>query len=115
MWCISACGYVVGETKMTKIFAVYLQASGFTSQSSEYAFECCGKQLGRYDISLSYSSPNVDHVAYFVSSSCLCRFTSPNAVLEARSILVELPLNRRFSRSRRMRCRVGYYILSFTT
>ena len=40
MWCISADEFVVGEAKMTKIFAVCLQASGFTSQSSEYAFEC---------------------------------------------------------------------------
>ena len=37
---------------MTKIFAVYLQASGFASQSSEYAFECGHKQLGRYGIPL---------------------------------------------------------------
>ena len=48
MWCISA--YVVGEAKMTKIFAIYLQASGFPSQSSEYPFECCREQLGRYAI-----------------------------------------------------------------
>ena len=34
MWCISA--YVAGEEEMTKIFAVYLQASGFSSQLSEY-------------------------------------------------------------------------------
>ena len=48
-----------GEAKMTKIFAVYLQASGFPCQPSEYAFECCLKQLGQYGISLSYSSPDV--------------------------------------------------------
>ena len=48
--------YVVGEAKMTKIFAVYLQTSGFPSQWLEYVFECCRKQLGRYGISLSYSS-----------------------------------------------------------
>ena len=29
-WCINACEYVVGEAKMTKIFDVYLQASGFS-------------------------------------------------------------------------------------
>ena len=29
MWCCSAYEYAVGEVKMTKIFAVYLQASGF--------------------------------------------------------------------------------------
>ena len=32
--------------KMTKIFAVYFQVSGFPGQSSEYAFECCRKRLG---------------------------------------------------------------------
>ena len=58
--------YVVGKAKMTKIFNMYLQASGFPSQSSEYAFECCREQLGRYGISLSYSSPDVDLVAFFV-------------------------------------------------
>ena len=63
---ISAYEYVVDETKMTKIFAVYIQASGFPSQSSEYALECCREQLGRYGISLSYSTPGVDLVAFFV-------------------------------------------------
>ena len=117
MWCISTYEYVVGKAKMTKIFAVYRQASG---QSSEYAFECCREQLGRYSISLSYTSPYVDRVA------CLCRWTvfellvrflsgvrcthllSP--VLETRSVLLETALSRMLSRSRRMRCRVGYYI-----
>ena len=61
MWCISAYEYVVSEAKMTKIFAVYLQASGFPSQSSEYAFECCREQLGRYGI-----SPDVDLAAFVV-------------------------------------------------
>ncbi|KAK2170755.1 hypothetical protein NP493_1143g01021 [Ridgeia piscesae] len=51
---------------MTKIDAIYLQASGFPSQSSEYAFECCREDIGRYSISLSYSSPGVDLVAFFV-------------------------------------------------
>ena len=51
---------------MTNLFAVYIQASGFPSQSSEYAFECCREQLGRYGISLSYTSPDVDIVASFV-------------------------------------------------
>ena len=54
------------EAKMTMIFAVYLQASGFPSQPSEYAFECCRKLLGRYGIALSYSSPGFDLVAFFV-------------------------------------------------
>ena len=44
----------------------YLQASGFPSQSPEYAFECCRKQLERYGISLSYSSLDVDLVVFFV-------------------------------------------------
>ena len=56
----------MSSAKMTKIFAVYLQAFGFQSQSSEYAFGCCHKQLGQYGISLSYSSPGVDLVAFFV-------------------------------------------------
>ena len=55
---------------MTKIFAVYLQASGFPNQSSECVFECCREQLGRYGMSLSYSSPNVDFVAFFVYVDC---------------------------------------------
>ena len=29
MWCISEYEYVVGEAKITKIFAIFLQASGF--------------------------------------------------------------------------------------
>ena len=43
---------VVGDAKMTKLFAVYLQGSGFPSQSSEYnyAFECCRAQLGLGDM-----------------------------------------------------------------
>ena len=77
MWCISAYEYVVGEAKIIKIFAVYLQPSGFPSQSSEYALECC--------------------------------LLSP--VFEARSVLLEFAMSRKCSRSRRMRCRVGYYIL----
>jgi len=48
--------YVVVEAKMTKIFAVYLQASDFLNQASEYAFECCRKQVGPCGICLSCSS-----------------------------------------------------------
>ena len=59
---ISTYKYVVGEVKKT----VCLQASRFPSQSSEYAFECCREQLGRYGISLSYASPDVDRIAFFV-------------------------------------------------
>ena len=66
MWCTDIYEYFVGEAKMTKIFAVYLQVSGFPSQSLEYAFECCYKQPGQYGISLSYHSPDVDLVAFFV-------------------------------------------------
>ena len=66
VWCISAYQCVVGEANMTKIFAVYLQASGFPSQSAKCAFECCRGQLGRYGISLSYSSPDVDLFAFFM-------------------------------------------------
>ena len=50
---------------MTKAFAVYLQASGFPSQSSKYAF-VRRKQLGRCGISWSYSSPGMVLVAYLV-------------------------------------------------
>ena len=53
IWYISAHEYVVGEAKMTTIFAVYLQASGFPSQPSGYAFECCRKQFGQYAVLLS--------------------------------------------------------------
>ena len=117
MGCISAYEYVVVEAKMTKIFAVYFQTSDFPNQSSEYAFECSCKQLWRYGIPLSYSSPGVDLVAFFVSSSCLCRFLSGvrcthlmYPVLETRSVLLEFALGRKLSRSRRMRRRLGYYI-----
>ena len=67
MWCISAYEYVVGEAKMTKIFAVYFQVSGFPSQPSEYAFECCREQLGRYGIDLPVVLlGDFDLVAFFV-------------------------------------------------
>ncbi|KAK2174775.1 hypothetical protein NP493_778g04036 [Ridgeia piscesae] len=46
------------------------QPSGFRSQSSEYAFECCPELLGRYGISQSYSSTDVDCVAFFVKVDC---------------------------------------------
>ena len=60
MWCIRAYEYVVAEAKMTKIFAVSLQASVVSQVSRpEYAFECCREQLWRYGISMSYSSPDV--------------------------------------------------------
>ncbi|KAK2169682.1 hypothetical protein NP493_1180g00000 [Ridgeia piscesae] len=95
---------------MTKIFAVYLQASGGLSQSSENAFECCREHLGRYGICLSYPYPDVDLVAFFsvgrLSSSCLCRFPAgvrcthlSSPTLEARSALLEFALSRRLSRS----------------
>jgi len=58
--------YVFGEPKMTDIFSVYHQASGFPSQP----FECFLKQLGRYGVSLLYSSPDVDLVAFFVYVDC---------------------------------------------
>ncbi|KAK2157159.1 hypothetical protein NP493_1900g00008 [Ridgeia piscesae] len=54
---------------MTKIFAISLQAFGFPSQSSEYAFECCREQLGRYGVSLSYTYPGGD-VALIVYVDC---------------------------------------------
>ena len=116
--CIRAYEYVVGEAKMTKIFAVYLQASGFLSQSSEYALECCSKQLKRYG-----RTPLLMLILLLVcvaglSTSCWCTFPSgvrrthlQSAVLEARSVLLEIVLSRKLSRSGRMRCRVGYYII----
>ena len=57
MWCISAYDYAVGEVKITEIFAVYLQASGFPSQSSEYAFECCREQLVNSDMGYPCRTP----------------------------------------------------------
>ena len=124
MWCISAHEYVFGEVKMTKIFAAYLQTSGFQSQSLEYALECCREQLGRYGISLLYTSPDVDLVAFFVlvlSSSCWCRFPSGvlctqllSPVLEVKSVLLEFALSWKLSRSRWMWWRMGYYSLHFS-
>ena len=121
MWRISAYEYVVDEAKITKIFPVCFQASGFPSQSSEYAFECYHKQLGRHGIFLSYSSPDVDLVAFVLWVNChrgvgvdiLQEFDVHNIspVLEARSVLLEFALNRRLSRSRRIRCREEYFIL----
>ena len=71
MWCISAYAYIfLGEAKTTTIFAFYLQVSGFPSLPSKYAFECYREQLGQYDISLSYTSPDVDLVAFFVTCDC---------------------------------------------
>ena len=46
---------------MTKILAVYLQASGFPSRSSE--------QLGRYGISLSYISPDFFFLGDYVQTA----------------------------------------------
>ena len=65
MLCISAYEYVIGEAKMTKIFAVYLQASGFPI-SRRKMISSAAEQIGRHGISLSYSSPDVDFVAFFV-------------------------------------------------
>ena len=118
MWCISAYEYVVGEAKMTKIFAVYLQASGFPSQTWEYAFECCRKKLGRYGISLWYSSPEVDLVAFSVHVDChrtlgvdFLQEFDVHIIYPYCCVLLVFALSRRLSRSRRMRCRVRYYIL----
>ena len=104
---------------MTEIFAVYLQASGFPSQSSEYTFYCCRKQLGRYGISLSYEILSWCWSCCFLCVGglpliCWCRCLSGvrctrllPPVLEARSALFEFPL----SRCLRTRCRVWYYII----
>ena len=59
---------------MTEIFAVFHKASGFLSQSSEYAFECCRKQLGRY-------GPVVDRVAFFTCVHCHRPYSSPGVDL----------------------------------
>ena len=67
-------GKVVGEAKMAKVFAVYFQASGFPSQSPEYAFECCREQLGRYGISQCLSCSFL--CVGGLPSSCWCRFPS---------------------------------------
>ena len=96
---------------MIKIFAVYLQASGFSSQSSEYAaLNILGDNVS------PCRTPLLMLILLFLcvgglSSSCWYRFPSRvrcthllSPVLEARSVLPEFAL-------RRMRCRVEYYIL----
>ena len=111
---------------MTKIFAVYFQVSGFPSQSSEYASECCCKQLGRYDTTVT-GVPlliliQLVSLCRWISSSCLCIYPSGvrcthllSRVLEASSVLLDFALSRRLSRGRRMRCRMGYiYSLHFS-
>ena len=70
MLCINPYQYVADEAKITKIFAVYRQASGFPSQSSEYYLEYCRKQLRRYGISMSYSSFDVDLVGFLLYVDC---------------------------------------------
>ncbi len=65
---------VVGDAKMTKVFAVYFQASGFPRKSSEHALQCSREQLGRYGISRCWSCSFV--CVGGLSSSCWCRFPS---------------------------------------
>ena len=124
MWCISDMGMSSARrAKMIKIFAIYIQVSGFPGQSSEYTFDYSRKQLRRYGISLSYSSPGVDCCFLCVgglSSSCWCRFPSRvrcthllSPVPEAKSVLFEFALSRRLSRSRRTRCKVGWLQLVY--
>ena len=108
MWCISGYEYVVGEAKMTKIFAVYLQASGFPSHSSEYAYVCCREQLGRYAVALSYLLLMLNVLLFCIgelSSNCWCTFPSGiiltyiiSPALDARSVLLEFALSRNLSR-----------------
>ena len=69
MLCISAYEYDVVEVKMSKMFAIYRHTSGFPSKSSEYAFQCCRKQLWRYGNSLLCSTPGVDLFTYFIPCS----------------------------------------------
>ena len=101
---------------MTKIFAVYLQATGFPNQSSEYAFGCCREQLGRYGF-----SHDVGLVALFVQVDCHrvvgVDFLQEFDVHIFYPLFLErgqnyFALSQTLSRSRRMRCRVEYYIYS---
>ena len=69
MWCICAYEYVVSEAKMTKIFAIYLQASDLQNQSSEYAFECYREQLG------DMVSPCLTPLLMLIFLLSLCRWT----------------------------------------
>ena len=54
------------EAKLTVMFSVCLQACGLPNQSSAYAFERCRKQFERCGVSLSYSSTDVEPVAFCV-------------------------------------------------
>ena len=102
--------------------SVFKPLYGFPSQSSEFPFECCREQLWRYRISLTILFSWCWSCCFLcvggLSSSSWCRFPSGvrcthllSPVLEARWVLLELALSRKLSRSWRMRCRMGYYIL----
>ena len=111
MWCISAYEYVVGEAKMTKIFAVYLQAAVFPHQSTYMVSSADENSLGDM---ISHCLTPLLMLILLLSRRfplrVLCtHLLSP--VLEARSVLLEFVLSRMLSRSRRMRCKMGYYIL----
>ena len=55
---------------MTKIFAVYVKLLVSQVSRRNMHSSAAVKQLGRYDIFLSYSSADVDVVAFFVYVDC---------------------------------------------
>ena len=65
MRCVSAYEYVVGEATMTKIFAVYRQEP-LVSQVSRRKMLSHAAVNSFSDMSLSYSYPDVDLVAFIV-------------------------------------------------
>ena len=90
---------------------MYFQGSRFPNNFSEYVFERCRKQLGRYGVSVSCPSPKVDLVAFScnggLSSSYRHRFRSevryPHLlapVIEEREQRLACALSRKFSRNR---------------
>ena len=111
----------VGEAKMAKIFAVYLQASDFPSHPSSMLSGAPCKQLDRYGICctplliliflLSLFRWTVVELLVYILLQEFYVHVFYLHVLEARSVLLEFALSQRLSRIRRMRYRVGYYIL----
>ena len=70
----------------------------FSRRSS--LLSCCFLSVGRLSLSCSCRYPPTVRCTHLLSP-----------VLEARPVLLECALSQRFSRSGRMRYRVGYYIL----
>ena len=69
MWCLSAYEYVVVEANMTKIFAVYFMPLLSQVSRRNILSSAAVNSLGD-GISLLYTSPDVDLVAFFVQMDC---------------------------------------------